>query len=144
MRKKSPNSRKFFLTVKVYRNLRHGRKARALYSIMYQGRVMARRHRVLLSNAKFVVSEVGRQRVLKSGHKNVHAYVVGKLVSEEFTPKGEIPGCMGIDENGLNLPWKIHYNPYLVGHFIGQDGKKVNGAGGVLLNEHGMTAAYIF
>jgi hypothetical protein len=105
---------------------------------------MARRHRVLLSSAKFVVSEAGRNRVLKSGHKNVHAFVIGKLVNEEFTPKDEICGTMGIDENGANLPWKVTYNPYIAGHFVGQTGEKVSGAGAVLLNEHGMTAAYTY
>jgi hypothetical protein len=106
--------------------------------------LMARRHRVLLSSAKFVVNEAGRARVLKSGHKNVHAFVVGTLVSDEFTPKDEICGAYGIDENGTDLPWKVTYNPYIAGHFIGQNGEKVNGAGAVLLNEHGMTATYTF
>jgi hypothetical protein len=105
---------------------------------------MARRHRVLLSTATFHVNEAGRQRVLKSGHKNVHAFVIGKLVSEEFTPKGEICGAYGIDENGTDLPWTITYNPYKADHFVGEMGEKVEGAGAVLLNEHGMTATYTF
>jgi hypothetical protein len=33
-----------------------------------------------LSNCQFVVSEKGRQRVLRTGHKNVHAGVVGYFV----------------------------------------------------------------
>ncbi len=85
--------------VRVYRNLKHGRKTRPLYSIMQGGRVIARRHRVLLSGKNdyciFVVNEAGRQRVLKQKRKNVHAFVAGYLASDEFTPKGKISGAMG-------------------------------------------------
>ncbi len=132
------------MIVKVYRNLKHGKKAKPLYSIMHKGKVIARRHRVLLSTAVFVVLESGRQRVIKDKRKNVHAFVIGELVSAEFTPKGEISGCMGIDENGTDLPYKVSYNPYTASHFVGEHGQKLKGAGGVLLNEHGMTAAYVY
>lgn len=68
------------LIVKVYRNLKHGKKARPLYSIMHKGRVVARQHRVLLTAAKFIVNQAGRRRVIQSGRKNVHAFVVGEWV----------------------------------------------------------------
>src|SRR6266446_2267996 len=122
----------------VYRNLKHGRKSQPLYSIMQNGRVLARRHCILLSNCTFVVRETGRQRVICEGRKNVHAFVVGRLASKEFTPKGEIGGCMGIDETGRNLPVGITYNPYKAGYFVSRDftlPHKINAALAVLLNE---------
>jgi hypothetical protein len=135
--------------VKVYRKLagKGYRKGRVLYSIVQDGRVRAVRERVILANVRFKVSEAGRQRVLKSGHKNVHAFAVGYLVSSEFTSGSQISGCMGIDENGNDLPIKVRYNPYKYRFFYttnmcDQD-VAIRNAGGVLFNERGVTAAYI-
>ncbi len=63
--------------VYVYRNLRHGRKAPPLYSVLQNGRVVDRRHTVTLHDVEFVVREGGRQKVLATGRKNVHAFVKG-------------------------------------------------------------------
>lgn len=135
-------------TVKVYRNLKHGKNARPLYSIMQDGKVKARRHRVLLSSAVFLVLESGRQRVLQEKRKNVHAFVIGKLVSDEFTPKGQISGACGIDENGPDLPARVRYNPYRAGYFFTDNLTDheiaLEGAGTVLLNENGMSASYTY
>jgi hypothetical protein len=134
--------------VKVYRNLKHGKNATPLYSIMQDGRVKARRHQVLLSSVVFLVLESGRQRVIQEKRKNVHAFVLGKLVSAEFTPKGQIAGACGIDEQGPDLPARIHYNPYKHGYFycdnLVDHEFQVEGAGAVLLNERGMSAAYTY
>jgi hypothetical protein len=134
--------------VKVYRNLKHGKDAKPLYSIMQDGRVKARRHQVLLSSAVFLVLESGRQRVLQQKRKNVHAFVIGKLVSDEFTKHGETPGAYGIDEHGPSLPARIRYNPYERGEFycdnLTDKPFSVEGAGAVLLNAHGMSATYVY
>ena len=140
--------------VRVYRNLKHGRKSKPLYSIMQGGRVIARRHRVLLSQRDnypcvFWVNDSGRQRVLKQKRKNVHAFVIGYLASAEFTPKGKIPGAMGIDEHGKDLPARVMYNPYAAGYFFIPDSTKVNGtpvrgAMAALLNENGISASYTY
>lgn len=122
------------MIVSVYRNLKYGRSTPPLYSIMHKGRVVARRHRVLLSNARFVVREAGRKRVLKEKRKNVHAFVVGELVDER--------GIFGIDANGKDLPVKVTYNPYKSDCFESNHGC-VQRARGVLLNEHGITACYL-
>lgn len=105
---------------------------------------MARLHRVLLGNAVFQVNEAGRQRVLKEKRKNVHAFVIGRIANDAYTPKGEICGACGIDENGRDLPWTVRYNPYEDGHFTGEHGEEVKGAMCVLLNERGITAAYTY
>jgi hypothetical protein len=121
--------------VEVYRNLKHGKHARPLYSIRYNGKVIARRHRVLLANATFHVSEAGRQRVLREKRKHVHAWVRGWLVGAK--------GCFGIDANDLNgLPMRVTYDPYKGPHFTAE-GHHVIGARAVLLNERGMSAAYL-
>lgn len=111
--------------VYVYRNLKHGRTAPPLYSIMQNGRVIDRRHRVLLIGAQFIVREAGRQRVIREGRKNVHAFVKGRLAA-----------ALGVED----LPVKLTYNPFNGPHFTTADGTPVTGARRVLLNEHGITA----
>jgi len=46
------------------------------------GRLYCHSHRIELKDAKFHVNENGRQKVLREKRKNVHAYVIGKLVHE--------------------------------------------------------------
>jgi hypothetical protein len=123
------------MIVKVYRNLKHGKKAPPLYSIQHRGKVIDRRSRVMLTNASFVVNEKGRQRVLAEKRKNVHAFVVGELVDDK--------GAWGQDENGKDLPAKLTYNPYVAGTFMWNQ-HPVKGARGVLLNERGMSACYLY
>jgi len=60
--------------VQVYYNLH-----KKCLSIRYKGKVIEHAREVTLTDAKFHVSEKGRQRVLKEKRKNVHAYVSGKL-----------------------------------------------------------------
>lgn len=122
------------MRVRVYRNLRHGRKAPPLYSIQHKGKVIARRHKVLLCDVHFVVNESGRQRVLRSKQKCVHAYCVGILVDTK--------GAFGIDASGPDLPAKVIYDPYKGPSFT-WEGHRVSGARAVLLNAHGMTACYL-
>lgn len=61
------------MIVDCYFNVR-----RRLFSLRHKGKVIAHDDFVVLRRAKFIVSEPGRQRVLASGHKNVHAYVRGE------------------------------------------------------------------
>ena len=135
----SIDRRTFPKRVEVYRNLKHGLRALPLYSIRYKGKVICRSRRVLLSNVTFKVSEAGRQRVIKEGRKNVHAFVVGYLVGTE--------GVYGIDKNTKkDLPVKVTYNPYLSPAFKAYGGFtpfSLKGAGAVLLNERGMSACYV-
>lgn len=122
--------------VYVYRNLAGDpkRKKRPLYSVMKNGRVVAQRRRLILVRAKFKVRPAGRLKVLREGRKNVHAFVVGDLVLRH--------GAFGQDANGGDFPLKIYYSPYTHGYFHTREGKPVNCALGVLLNERGMSATY--
>jgi hypothetical protein len=123
----------------VYRNLKHGRSTRLLYSIMQNGKVVARRHRLVLKDVTFKVRESGRQRVLRENRKNVHAFAVGLLVGS----------CCGIDRNGKDLPVKIGYNPHdksfmavVMNKWVKELASPIHSARCVLFNENGMSAAY--
>lgn len=115
--------------VYVYRNLKHGRAAPPLYSILRDGKVIDRRHRVLLTDASFVVREAGRQRVLTEGRKNVHAFVKGVLADET-----------GVQEA---FPVRLAYNPFRGPNFTTGAGVPVKAAQAVLLDASGITAELI-
>lgn len=125
-----------FPIVKVYRNLKHGHAARPLYSVMLNGRIIARRRRVLLQNCKFVVNQAGRIRVIRSGRKNVHAFVIGQWVRQPDS-------CFGTDETDKRtLGIQVRYNPYKMKSFQTPSGHPIKTARAVLLNENGVTACY--
>ena len=70
--------------VDMYRNL-----TRDTFSIRKKGKVVEYSDFATLLNAQFVVSEKGRQRVLSSGCKNVHAVVRGELASFSGNREGK-------------------------------------------------------
>lgn len=86
----------------VYRNLH--KNCFSCKSIK-TGRVIHHADSVLLYDAKFVVSEKGRQRVIKEKRKNVHAGVRGKLVTID----------KDIDEQGM---LGVTYDPYSYDSFV--------------------------
>jgi hypothetical protein len=110
---------------------------------MQNGKVVARKHRLMLSDVTFAVRESGRQRVLRDNRKNVHAFAVGYLIDKR--------GACGIDENGKDLPVKIGYNPHndatfmavVMNVWVKELAKPIRHAQTVLLNENGMSAAYV-
>lgn len=61
----------------VYRNLM--RTAGVWYSIVQRGLVVGHTKEIALTDVHFVVREGGRRRVLETGVKNVHAFVVGRV-----------------------------------------------------------------
>ena len=67
--------------VKVYWNLH-----RNCYSVQQNGLVVCHADKVELKDVTFKVNEKGRQRVLKEGRKNVHAFVIGYL-DEKFADR---------------------------------------------------------
>ena len=62
----------------VYRNLM--RTSGVWYSIVQRGLVVGHTTEVAIDRPRFVVREGGRRRVLETGAKNVHAFVVGRIV----------------------------------------------------------------
>ena len=95
----------------IYRNLHTGG-----FSVRYRGRVVDRLHIFTAMNVQFKVNESGRQRVIKEGRKNVHAFVV----ADKY--KGLINKGYELDKLS-----KIAYNPYTDAQFM-CNGKEINTA----------------
>jgi hypothetical protein len=99
----------------VYRNV-----TKKCFSIMAlegerKGKVIAHRMFVDLTDAIFKVREAGRQRVLRTGQKNVHAGVVGQwsdTLNSILTPATTL----------------VRYNPKVSGDFTTEDGMPVKRA----------------
>lgn len=125
----------------VYRNLKFGRGVPPLYSVMWKWKVIARVNEILLHDCKFVVRQGGYKRVLKTGRKNVHAFVVGTVLNT----------ICGIDKYSPDYDIKINYNPKIGDRFYAYKynllGKEylgpVKGACNVLLNGNGMSGELI-
>lgn len=70
------------------------------------GRVLLHTHEVHINNPTFVVRKAGRERVLREGKKNVHAFVRGDItVFDDFDP----------DRLDYTL---VSYNPYKHDTFV--------------------------
>ena len=96
------------MRVKVYYNLH--KHTFSIQSKTPKGwRVTGYADRLNLTDVEFRVSDAGRQRVLKEGRKNVHAFVIGNLTDEE-----------------LETSVDVSYNPYKHGYFY----RKNNGQAG--------------
>jgi hypothetical protein len=80
------------------------------------GKVIVHCNGVVIENPKGVVSEKGRQRVLASKQKNVHAVVRGNLrsiwIADGFTP---VPFPEAYEGTGFQ---RWHYDPYEVSEFV--------------------------
>lgn len=88
------------------------------YSTMLRGKVISHRDFQAVLNATFVVRPAGRAKVLRTGVKNVHAFVAGHTVAD--VPFGSIAAGAGVP---------ISYNPKKAGHFVRLDtGEKVESA----------------
>lgn len=84
------------MRVEVYWNLHKHQ-----YSIRSKGRVIMHADKVMLRDAKFVVQPAGRERVLATGQKSIHAFV-----------RGELEGAMGYPtqwwrDAHIWLPWAM-------------------------------------
>lgn len=85
-----------------------------------RGRVILHAQAVQLHNAQFKVSEAGRQRVLREKTKNVHAGVVGELISHEpLTTEG--PYSLAKAASVLGLARSVTYDPYRFSSFVYRD-----------------------
>lgn len=140
------------LRVDVYKNLRQDCwSVRSREKGPNYGKVIARMQQLILCNVHFKVSEPGRQRVLKSRQKNVHAVARGEWY-HDGGPIGyrAIPGVPNLNifhrESGEgrervqpNGGWKeIRYNPYQNSLFQ-MDGEDVHVAKAVVFTPQGET-----
>ena len=81
--------------VRIYWNLHQ-----KMYSVVFKGRVVSHMTDITLEDVQFVVRQSGREKVLRDKKKNVHAFVVGKIINDN---EGWFP-----QENYDT----ISYNPY--------------------------------
>jgi hypothetical protein len=116
------------MKVFVYRNLAFTNDY--IYSIktlegILKNRVVGYSPCLLLENCELVVSQAGRNRVLRTKHKNVHAGIVGDLIAVSGYKTRLCQS--GIDFDFCNEEtWKekykpgvpITYNPYLYSSFV--------------------------
>lgn len=98
------------LEIECYWNVRRG-----LWSIreVKTRRVIDRLAKLTLRKATFRVSEAGRQRVLRTGVKNVHAVVRGEWDFSSYAP--------AVDERFE----RVRYNPRRCGTFTTDEGAPV-------------------
>ena len=80
----------------------------------HKGRVVDHLPECAIRGAKFVVSEAGRQRVLREQKKNVHAYVRGELVEDS----GDYIKTMAKLANDAGTLRALKYNPYMYNSFV--------------------------
>ncbi len=112
--------------IAVYENINQTKKAgHKIYSVMCMTtkRVLKHVSTITLINVTFKVSESSRQRVIKTGHKNVHAYAIG-IESTETTGQFIRQVC---------------YNPRVSGYFFTSDepATVINAVGTLVLNHRG-------
>lgn len=99
------------MRVFVYRNLR--KKCWSIKALEgpYKGTVIEYSEIVVLSNVYQKVSENGRQRVLRTKQKNVHAGIVGHLSNLKELPVDKLE--------------ELYYNPYTTKHFVRKNDNKM-------------------
>ncbi|WP_239631644.1 hypothetical protein [Paenibacillus sp. H1-7] len=77
-------------------------------------RVIGYTDRIVLRNVSFVVSQAGRERVLREREKNVHAYVIGLFEPKLQQLSRERDGCEA----------EAYYNPYYTLSFVNKSTKE--------------------
>ena len=112
--------------MKVYWN-----STRKIWSCIenHRGRVSSYATTLDLKDCRFRVSQAGRKRVVETGKKNVHAFVMGDVTKHTFP-----------DER---VNWvRVRYNPYSMDNFIRTDtGEAVFVASRVFMDAHGQVFA---
>ncbi len=109
----------------VYRNLH-----KSCWSLKNTktGRVDFHASQVFLKGCAFKVSEAGRQRVIKTGRKNVHAGVTGYLTSWEEIQAYRTYGYDFEKRNSQRAWLEANYKPYTSGNFNTHLGEPIKSA----------------
>lgn len=110
---------------RIYRNLHKGSFSIQEWNEKKKGyRVVAWESHITAQDCFFKVYEAGRQRVIKSKRKNVHAYLLCNNYSS------------GVE---ASMGEGIRYNPYEGAFFINKEtGEKMERAGKVVLSDQKM------
>lgn len=115
---------------RIYRNLNH--KCWSVQARQNMGlggwRVIDRRKALIVADATFKVSEAGRQRVLSTGRKNVHAYIcTPEILATEVVLESWVP---------------FTYDPRTHSTFVTLDGQPISKARAVALTFDGRAFAH--
>ena len=92
--------------IRIYRNLNNGRMSMQL-KVDRRWLVMGHETDCVIRDVAFHVSEGGRQRVIREGCKNVHAWGEGILVAQF--------------DADIYAPIRLGYNPYIHAAFVDLD-----------------------
>ncbi len=95
--------------VRVYWNYKH-----RCYSLFQAGAVVGSAGQVLLAEARFVVRESGRRKMLQDGRKRIHAFVEGALI--DWTRAAEARDLARPE--GI----RVFYDPFRFASFVEDDG----------------------
>lgn len=87
-----------------------------MFSVRQKGKVVAYTDNIVLKNCEYVVGEGGRQRVLKTRRKNVHAFIRGILSSVGEVRDAELKIFLTDLDSALKTR-VVSYNPYKAPHF---------------------------
>jgi hypothetical protein len=97
--------------VEVYFNLH-----KKLFSVRQGGRVLFHTPCILIHGPRFVVQEGGRQRVIREGRKNVHAFVTAPDMGDVASfPLAFPPEHHELYRHGWSH--QVWYNPHVSGYF---------------------------
>ena len=117
------NSKEYLIYYNLHNNLWSIKDTKTKHVVGHAGII-------ILADVQPVVSENGRQRVIKERRKNVHAYLRGKIVSlgDFHSYKGRRKPaeatCRNHSMDGLDDYRPITYNPYARGDFYYKDDDK--------------------
>ncbi len=116
------------LPVRVFRNLN---KKGVWYSIRQKGLTVAHASVLCLEDARFIVNQKTRERIVKTKRKEVHAYVEGHIVSIGL-PNPVAPAI-------------IKYNPFKYENFTCTNGNwfDVDTAKYVIFDKSGLRATHL-
>jgi len=95
------------LRVDVYRNLNQKCFSIRSREPATYGKVIAHAQTVAVRNVKFVVQPAGRDKVIKTGAKNVHAFVRGDLLID--SPNGAWHSLPGLKYDVTYLPYEYPF-----------------------------------
>ncbi len=115
------------MKVFIYRNLNRSGHMYSIKSLegISKGKVIGYAPRIVVENAELRVSQAGRDRVLKTKRKNVHAGVVGDLymvsgwITRMHNSQADFLYCNEQDFcRAFPIETPITYNPYLYQTFV--------------------------
>ena len=110
--------------VQVYRNLNRRFDGESGFWSVRQGTVKFHCRTIVLQDAYFIVNEKGRQRVLETKHKTVHAFVRGYL---------SLVPCFFYEK-----ATQVTYNPYIHKNFVAGETPAVSADYVYLVKQDGM------